>query len=187
MGALDCENAFSTTIGQPLNSSVHINQCEVLKILCAYKADCVFIDEAWFHGNRLVASFRPFAHPFTLAGSRHLTREHVLLYLTQASYLFVAKLCERRPYWPFEPSSFSEMALAEQAVITGIDMRFRKLAYLEEHRTIELHLERERAMAGRVFLRFSFGIGEACYGECEGLVVGDGSLKLGYSLSGKPE
>jgi len=155
----------------------------LIQLLPMYAPTWVTMKHAVFHEEELVATFRTFRHPFTLEDAKHLTREHVLLYITQAAYVFVSSLCDFRPNWPFDAEQFRRIGLTEQATFSKIEMNFRRLIPNVDGAHLRMHCVRERVMGKRVFMRLAFDFLEGCNGICEGFIAADASLRPGLAWS----
>ena len=73
---------------------------EIKEALRFYKKECIFIRNATLMTNSLQCTFNTFDYPFTKKSPEHLTRTHVLIFITQALYLYGSILKLQDVKWP---------------------------------------------------------------------------------------
>ena len=166
---------------QPCCIGLVLDEREIRRLLPMYKEDYVCLKRAEIADGRLTAVFDTFEHPFSRALQKHFTREHALLFVTQASYVLASVMQRLDPAWPLQTEEFQRLAMAEQATFTRVDLRFRRFMRNRDGLTMDMWCTGFRRIGGKLFARFAFDFPEGCYGVCEGLVALDGSLRPGCS------
>lgn len=160
---------------------VILTETEIRRLLPMYREDAVFLKHAILSDGRLSAVFNTFDHPFSRPLPKHFTREHALVFITQASYVLGSLMQIVDPMWPLGTEEFQRLAMAEQATFTRVDLRFRRFVRNRDGITLNIWCTGFRRMGGRLFARFAFDFPDGCYGACEGLVALDDSLRPGLS------
>jgi len=158
-----------------------LDEQEIRLRLPMYRFECMYLRKAALRDEVFESEFATFRHPFTVTDPRHLTREHVLAYVTQASYVFVGLLCDLRQHWGLNNNDFIQLALDEQTTFTRIEMRFRKFVRNRDGITMRMTCNQERFFNRRLFLRLGFEFPDGCDGTCEGIIAVDHSLRVGSS------
>ena len=159
-----------------LSDMVVLNHEEIVKLLPLYKEDCVYMREACLKDGVLHCSFNTFDYPFSKNPTKHFTRTHALLFVTQASYLIGAILSEHNPRWPLDRQTAISLARQEKMTFTDIELRFRK--YIRNENGIELRLFNPsfRSLGEKIFAEIEFEFPAGCYGKCKSIIALEGTL-----------
>ena len=141
---------------------------EIDQYLCIYGKNQRFAETAYlFSDNSILVEFRRFVHPFQFPQPKHLTREHAVVYASQAACIFFGIMAETRPEWPFSQSELILGLLEERALIHKICIKFSKMMELNEPTSVKMSLKNYRENDKKVwfFSTLDFKIGHTCYGE----------------------
>lgn len=162
-----------------LNEVIVLNHEEIIKLLPLFKEECVYMREAYFEDGVLQCTFDTFEYPFSKIPMRHLTRTHVLLFVTQASYLMASVMKRYEPNWPLTHTQSVDFALREQMTFTNIQITFRH--FIKNTHGIKLNLKfpKFRVIRSRLYVFVEFDFPKGCFGTCKGIVALDGSMKPG--------
>jgi hypothetical protein len=162
---------------------VFFDQTELARLLPMYRKDAIFARQAMLCGDTLTVVFNTFDHPFSQPLPKHLTREHALVFVTQASYLLASFLQRIDPSWPLTIEEFQQLALAEQATFTRVELKFHKFILNRDGIELNIHLAKCVKRGSRLYGRFVFDFPNGCTGECDAVLVMDGSLSPGVSVN----
>lgn len=95
-----------------------------------------------------------FDHPFHVPEPAHLTREHVIVYVTQAICVATGLHSNSEPNFPFTAEHFIRALTSERASIRSFEFKYQK--YVPRSPIIELDLEFERIAEISDFVLFDF-------------------------------
>ncbi len=160
-------------------NSIFLSHQEIIDLLPLFKEECIYMREAHLKNGILHCSFDTFDYPFSKKPTKHLTRTHALLFVTQASYLIPTILQKQNPKWPIDMETARYLALEEQMTFTNIYLNFRH--FIKNANGIELNLSFSdfRIISDRLFVSVDFSFPKGCYGKCKGMVALDGSMQPG--------
>lgn len=160
-----------------LSGVIVLNHKEIVKLLPLFKEECVYMREAYLEGGVLRCSFNTFDYPFSKEPTKHLTRTHALLFVTQASYLTATILQQQNSQWPIDMESARYLALEEQMTFTNIRLNFRHFIRNVDGIELNLSFPEFRTIRDRLFVGVEFDFPKGCYGNCKGIVALDASMK----------
>jgi len=147
---------------------------EIDRPLSLYRPDARFIQSALVAGRFFRATFRTFEHPFTQTNPKHLTREHVVTFMTQCAYVHGSMLYCNKVNEPL--SDFLRLAHEEQMAIMGIRLRLKKFLPNQDGQSMEQHCYREKVTPSRAYYWFRIGFGKDILGEYEAVIARDRSM-----------
>lgn len=116
-----------------------VDEARIQAALGAYPAEHRYLFEGRYQNRTLTALARPFAHPFHEPWVRHFTREHAVVYATQASYLLVASAIHAGDFPGLSIDGFLTACRAEEALITSMSLRFHQRAAVPDR--VPIHAE----------------------------------------------
>lgn len=137
-----------------------LSRDEIDQALLAYPPTSRFLEQAWYAPRALLAVARPFDHPYHEPWVQHFTREHSVVYATQASYLLVAAAIERGDFTDLTRDGFLRCCRSEEALISSLDIRFLQRAPVPERVEILASIVEVRRRNGAVFVRCQYRIGD---------------------------
>ncbi|HUW11923.1 MAG TPA: hypothetical protein VM537_19510 [Anaerolineae bacterium] len=173
----EVSNPSTGTGAEQRATEINLRRDEIRDLLCMYRDTGVFVEKAALRGDRLFAEFRTFKHPFLRSEPEHLTREHALMFVTQASYLFAALFRQVDPDYPLSRDAFRRLALAERALFTRVQLNFHRVIRNRDGIVLEMWCDRFRLLGRRIFGRLSFLLPDGCDGSCDAVIVLDESMK----------
>ncbi len=162
-----------------IDDVVVLDHEEIVKLLPLFKKECVYMREAYLENGVLHCSFNTFDYPFSREPTKHFTRTHALLFVTQASYLTTAILQQQNHQWPLDRAEAIFLAIEEQMTFTNIQLNFKH--FIKNKNGIELHLsfKKWRKINDKIYLAIEFEFPKGCNGNCQALIAIDRSLKVG--------
>ena len=160
----------------PSTEPLVLTQDDIRRLLPMYKPEAVFMREAVLRDGKLEAVFDTFDHPFSAEAPRHVTREHAVVFITQAAYVLTSLMATRTGQLPLTLSRFWELALAEQVVFTRMHLDFHRLIRNRHGINLELWCERHRVLWQKIHGRLRFAFPEGCSGYCDAVIALDASL-----------
>lgn len=161
-----------------LGDSIFLSHEEIIELLPLFKEECVYMREAYLENGVLHCSFDTFDYPFSKKPTKHLTRTHALLFVTQASYLTSTILQQQNPQWPIDMETAKYLALEEQMTFTNIELNFQYFIKNVDDIELNLSFPKFRIIRNRLFVNVDFDFPKGCRGQCKGIVALDSSLKL---------
>jgi len=161
-----------------INDVIVLNHKEIVKLLPLFKEECVYMCEAYLEDGVLRCSFNTFDYPFSKEPTKHLTRTHALLFVTQASYLTATILQQQNSQWPIDMEAARYLALEEQMTFTNIELNFRHFIKNVDGIELNLSFPEFRIIRDRLFVGVEFDFPKGCYGKCQGVVALDGSMNM---------
>ena len=138
----------------------------------------LYMREAYLEGGVLHCLFNTFDYPFSKKPTKHFTRTHALLFVTQASYLTTAILQQQNPRWPLDRAKAISLAIEEQMTFTNIQLNFRYFFKNADGIELNLSFPKFRIIRNRLFVNVDFNFPKGCYGECQGIVAIDSSMEI---------
>ncbi len=144
---------------------------EVSALLDMYREDAVFLEDCRVQGNKLTATARSFTHPFRRSEPKHLTRTHVLTFVTQGAFVLghYLETLDGEPL--MSPAAFHELAGSERAVFASVEMRFRGHEQRREQIELTMRCQRIRKIGARFVIHMDFEVGRRCRGGLVGLIA----------------
>jgi len=132
-----------------------------------------------FENNGVLhCSFDTFDYPFSKKPTKHFTRTHALLFITQATYLLVTILSEHDKLWPIGRNEAIDLASCEQMTFTSISLNFKKFIKNENGISLVISMSKYRVIDNKLFGHVEFEFERGCYGSCKGIIAIDGSMKI---------
>ena len=156
---------------------------EIVKLLPMFKPDCIYLHHARLHQGVLHCSFGTFEYPYSVKPIKHLTREHALLFVTQACYLLSVLLSKCDPRWPINSDATLALAENEQMLFSDIHLHFSKLIPNRDGIDLQLALCNLRIIRNRMFAKLDFVFPAGCSGYCRAIIALDGSFDVQTHLS----
>ena len=135
-----------------------VSDARIQSALGAYPKRHRYLFEARYADNTLIAYATPFEHPFHEAWVKHFTREHAVLYATQASYLLVACAIDAGDLAGLSQDEFRTACRAEEALITSMSIRFHQRAPIPERITIRAEIDSIRQIRDSIHLHCCYDI-----------------------------
>jgi len=151
---------------------------EIIRLVPVYKAETNYINSAYIDEDKLVCDLRSFKYPFAAIEIKHFTREHALLYITQAAYLLVAIYEKIDQDWPLTTEQALDLAINEQMTFTSVNINFRRFIRNQDNLKLQISITKFRNFSKRLALDFDYSFPKGCYGTCKGMVAIDKSLKM---------
>lgn len=147
---------------QTVDVSAHeaLPKDEIDRALLAYGPQSRFLEQAWYTPRTLLTFARPFDHPFHEPWVKHFTREHSVVYATQASYLLIAAAIERGDFTDLTWEAFMHYCRSEEALISSLDIRFLRRDPVPERVEIAASIVDIRRRNGAVFVRCQYRISD---------------------------
>lgn len=157
---------------------IYLDHEEIIKLLPLFKEECVYMCEAYLENGVLHCSFDTFDYPFSKKPTKHFTRTHALLFVTQASYLTATILQQQNPRWPLNRAEAISLAIEEQMTFTNIQLNFRHFIKNADGIELNLSFPKFRIIRNRLFVNVDFDFPKGCHGNCKGIVALDASMKI---------
>ena len=176
--APDTQTAQATYPGELI-----LDHNEIIKLLPVFKPECVFIRRARIQDRTLHCSFSTFEYPFSVQSIKHLTREHALVFVTQACYLLSALLSRIDNQWPIDTATTLALAVNEQMLFSDIHLHFVCLIPNRDGIDLQLTLADFRIIRERIFAKLEFKFPEGCFGHCQAVIALDSSFELSTRLT----
>ena len=132
-------------------SSVPVTKAEIRRFLLPFKEDWIFVEDATFHDGKLAVKFRTFNSPF-VQRPQHLTRNHIIMFTTQASYLFGGCLSRYDRSWPVDENEYCDLIANEQATFTEIRLRFKQFIPNKDGVYLSMWSAGHRLYKGKLFV-----------------------------------
>ena len=154
------------------------NYNDIIKSLSFYKQEHIYLKEAIIKENKINAVFKKFHFPFQIIEPNHLTREQAVLFLTQASYLFVFKFKEINNKWPMSEDFAIRLAINEQMAFSNIDIYFKKFIPNKENVNLEVIFKSFRIIKSKLYIDMNFFFGKECFGSMKGICALDESFSI---------
>ncbi len=171
-------NPIKADIFPKNGDKISFSHKEIINLIPVYAPEHIFIEEAHFDNNDLVCRFRSFDYPFSSFKMKHFTREHALVYLTQATYLIIAIQKNIDEQWPLETTESLELARNEQMTFTKIEINFRRFIENKTPMEIRISILSYRKLLNRLILELNFNFPKGCYGNCKCLIALNKELKM---------
>jgi hypothetical protein len=133
---------------------------DIAGALQTYPARNRFISEAWYSNKVLQAWGRGFPHPFHEPSITHLTREHALTYVSQASYILVSAAIERGDFPHLTSTRYSRACRNEEGLMGSVSVRFRRHAAVPDQVRIRAEILRIRKLRNAVFVDCEYEIAD---------------------------
>lgn len=165
-------------IGNTGMSGVYLTKAEIRRFLLPFKEDWIFVEEATFHDGKLAVKFRTFNSPF-VQPPKHLTRNHIIMFTTQASYLLGGCLAKYDHSWPIEEDEYYELITNEQGTFTEIRLRFKQFIPNKDGVCLLMWCTGHRLFKGKLFSNICFEFKSACYGNFKAVLAVDRSFLPG--------
>lgn len=141
-------------------SADKISDSEISRGLEAYPARNRFISEAWYSNKVLQAWGKSFPHPFHEPWITHLTREHALTYVSQASYILVGAAIERGDFPHLSSARYKRACRNEEGLMGSVSVRFRRHAAVPDQVRIRAEILRIRKLWNAVFVDCEYEIAD---------------------------
>ena len=163
----------------------NIEQPEIDKYLGLYHKDFRLIRNASYGTGRLVAELIPFRYTFTIEDLDYVTATQVHLYLSQLTYILIARVLADSQYDGLSRfvtmGDFMDKMYAGRLFFVSVTEKMRKIIY--KHETpinAELAIVSNRKLGGSLFSKIEFNIGDkACTGELLiGMELANNSKKI---------
>jgi len=91
-------------------SGVYLTKAEIRRFLLPFREDWIFAKEVMFRGGKLTVRFRTFNSPF-VQPPQHLTRNHIIMFTTQAGFLFGGCSSIYDHSWPVDENEYCELTV----------------------------------------------------------------------------
>lgn len=156
-------------------SSVPVTKAEIRRFLLPFKEDWIFVEDATFHDGKLAVKFRTFNSPF-VQPPKHLTRNHIIMFTTQASYLFGGCSSIYDHSWPVDENEYCELIADEQATFTEVRFRFKQFIPNKDGVCLSMWSAGHRLYKGKLFVDIRFEFDSACYGRFKAILAVDRSF-----------
>jgi hypothetical protein len=154
----ECETLSSETA--QLGSRV--STADIHRALGTYPEHNRFIQEATYAKGALTAWARKFPHPLHEPWVEHLTREHALIYTTQASYLLIQAAIDAGDFPYLSADHYSYVCRSEEGVISKVAVRFRRTASVPARVKIQAAIVTARTRRGAVYVQCRYQIADIC-------------------------
>jgi len=165
----DCETFHAASLPKFLNPD------QIKMFLCPFKEDWIFVHKARFCDGFLNIEFNTFNHPFKHP-TKHLTRNHIIMFTTQASHLLGGCLAMYDDSWPVNEKQYVQLLKDEQATFTDINLHFRQFIPNKDRINMVIWTERQKMYRRKLFLDLHFAFDSACYGNFKAILATDGSF-----------
>ena len=156
-------------------SSVYLTKAEIRRFLLPFREDWIFAEEVMFRGGKLTVRFRTFNSPF-VQPPQHLTRNHIIMFTTQASYLLGGCLAKYDHNWPLDENEYYDLIASEQATFTKIQLRFKQFIPNKDGVCLSMWSAGHRLYKGKLFVDIRFEFDSACYGRFKAILAVDRSF-----------
>lgn len=156
-------------------SDVYLTKAEIRRFLLPFREDWIFAEEAMFRGGKLTVRFRTFNSPF-VQPPQHLTRNHIIMFTTQASYLFGGCSSRYDHSWPIDENEYCELIAGEQATFTEVRLRFKQFIPNKDGVCLSMWSAGHRLYKGKLFVDIRFEFDSACYGRFKAILAVDRSF-----------
>lgn len=141
------------------------------KYLTLYPSSRQCIAEAFSDGDTSRFLVLDFPHPFQEPQPRHLTREHAVVFATQALCVHVGAMAELTKLTPFSGPEFIRALDNEHALIKEISVKFHR--FVKRASAVEIVVSTTRHVRSKHFfiLEASYSIaGGGCTGAIKGVM-----------------
>jgi len=172
------ENEATRALTPPETLAVSLTRAEIRRFLLPFKEEWIFAEEATFHGGKLISTFRTFNDPF-VQPPQHLTRNHIIMFTTQASYLFGGCCAKCDHAWPVGEDEYCDLIASEQATFTEVRLRFREFMPNRDRVCLTMWSNAQRVYKGKLVIDIRFAFDSACSGRFKAILAVDRSFLPG--------
>jgi hypothetical protein len=152
----------ATTHTQTSQSESRVSSRDIQRALHAYPTTHRFIREAMYANHVLTASADSFVHPFHEPWMKHLTREHSVVYATQASYLLIQAAIDAGEFPYLTASHYRYVCRSEEGLMSKISVRFHRTAPMPSCVQIVAKIENIRKLRDAVYVNCLYRISDIC-------------------------
>ena len=160
---------------------IELSHEEIAQFLTAFTPEWVFVTEAVYERDKLFCKFATFDTPFRKPPV-HLTRNHVIMFATQATYVLAGTMAKYTPDFPLKLEHYLELVQNEQATFTEIRLKFKKFIKNEDGIGLFIWCDRFRKHKGKLVAKLAFEFPLGCVGESVGVLALDTPLVPGIDV-----
>ena len=155
----------ATSLTDTRSLDTRVSTGDICRALHAYPARHQFIREAHYADHVLTATADRFVHPFHEPWVEHLTREHAVLYATQASYLLIQAAIDAGQFPHLTAEHYHYVCRSEEGLMSKISVRFYRTAPVPACVHIVAQINKVRQFRGAIFVNCEYRISDICLVE----------------------
>ncbi|MEE9613728.1 MAG: hypothetical protein V3W31_02100 [Thermodesulfobacteriota bacterium] len=154
-----------------------LDKKEFVSFLPIYKPEHIYIAKAEFANTCLTATFKTFEYPYSRIRIKHFTREHAIMFITQAAYVLAGELAKHGRLDGIDVKRYRRLIATEQATFSRVTLNFKKVIRNRDGISLRIWCAKSKKVGAKVLVKmlFEFEEGE-CYGACDGLIATDSSF-----------